>query len=371
MQATYNGVAFTATSQAVWTSLSIGTDNPELSSTIASAATMKLARLSTSNLFYTPIEERFERLTRIARVALDVPVAAVTLINSEKQWFKSVSGWDVTELPMERSLCQWTLDDNQVTIIEDTSEDPRTLDHPLVEFSPKFRFYAGCPLKDAENRLVGTLCTYDINPRKFSAVDRQCLRDLAALTHREFHADQLAHAHAAMTAKLGIARREAMMDPLTRLWNRRGAMVMLHGACQEADQTDRPLAVALLDLDNFKRVNDTYGHSIGDEVLRRLGSCIISCIRDDDVTCRIGGDEFLLLISDADAQIAAHVAERLRRSITETAIATRQGNIPISISIGFTIREPNENVSAEELLERADKGLLQSKSSGRNSVRCA
>lgn len=339
-----------------------------LSSTIASTATLKLARIPESDFFYTPLEERFERLTRLARRALNVPVAAVTLISAEKQWFKSVGGWNVLELPREQSLCFLTVQSGNLTVIEDTQLEPQTTEHPLVAAGPRFRFYAGLPLHDEHEGIIGTFCTFDIKPRKFSAADRQCLTDLAALSQRELVTDQLRDAHMALTTKLGVARREAMMDPLTRLWNRRGASVLLKAAFDECDRENIDLAVASLDFDNFKRINDTYGHQIGDEVLRRVASRLVGSIRTRDVTCRIGGDEFLLIMTGTSSETAGRIAERARRQVTETAIPTRQGNIPMSISIGFSIRKPHEPISVDQLLERADQGLMRSKSGGRNRV---
>src|SRR6185436_12349168 len=126
-----------------------------------------------------------------------------------------------------------------------------------------------------------------LKPREFTAADRQALADLAAMTQREMVSDRLSDAHAALTAKLSVARREAMMDPLTRLWNRRGASVLLKSSFATADQRGTPLTLALLDLDNFKRINDSYGHQIGDEVLRKVASRLISAVRGKDMVCRI------------------------------------------------------------------------------------
>lgn len=343
-------------------------DSTALTRTIASTATIKLASMSSCKLLYTPLEERFERITRLARRALSVPVAAITLIDDGKQWFKSVCGWNVTELPNDRSLCRWTLESGDLTVISNAAEDPRTQDHPLVRSPPRFAFYAGVPLTDDDGDVIGTFCVYDTTARRLGAAERQTLRDLAGIAQREFFSDRLSDAHNALSSKLGAARREAMMDPLTRLWNRRGASVLLKSALEKAESDRSTFAVALLDLDNFKRVNDTYGHQIGDEVLRRLASRLIASLRMSDMTCRIGGDEFLLLMSDTDATTAAKVTERLRRAVTETPIPTRQGAVPMSISIGFTIHRPEDACSVEELLERADKGLMESKVSGRNRV---
>jgi diguanylate cyclase (GGDEF)-like protein len=343
----------------------------ELSKTIASTATLKLAHLPMLDLFYTPLEERFERITRLTRRALNMPVAAITLLNSEKQWFKSVSGWAVTELSLEQSLCTRTIESEELVEIADMRADPRTAQHPLVVSPPRFRAYAGFPLIDGDGVAAGTLCVFDVKPHSLSRADKQCLADLAAITQRELADDHLRSVHAALTAKLSIARREAMMDPLTRLWNRRGAMMLLESMFQDADRRNATLALALLDLDSFKQVNDKLGHHIGDEVLRKIGARLVNGVRSGDVACRLGGDEFLLLMVDSDSVAAHKISERVRRIVMETPIPTRDGAVPMTASVGFVLRQPGDAASIEALLERADQALMASKNDGRNRVRMA
>ena len=339
-----------------------------LTETIASTATIKLAQLPESTFFCTPIEERFERLTRLARRALHVPVAAITFLNKEKQWFKSVAGWNVTELPNEQSFCPITLAAGQLTVFEDTRQDAALSHHPLVTTGPQFRFYAGLPIMDESDNLCGTFCVFDQKPRQLSPADRSTLADLAALTQREIVGEHMRSVHDSLTAKLGIARRESMMDPLTRLWNRRGASVIIKSALDQARQQGSSVGIAILDLDNFKRINDTYGHQTGDEVLRKTALRLIQSIRTNDSVCRIGGDEFLLLMKDTDTETARHTAERVRHSVVETPVPTRQGEIRLSTSIGFAIKPGQDEISVEELIERADRALLRSKSLGRDRV---
>jgi len=340
-----------------------------LTKTIASTATLKIANIHSLDLFYTPLEERFERITRIARRALHAPVAAISLLNEDKQWFKSAAGWGISELPRDQAICKLTVESNQIVMIGDTIADSRVAKLPIVMSAPRFRAYAGHPLLDERGACIGTFCVFDLKPREFAPVDRQALIDLAALAQRELLSDQLTSANAALTSKLGMARREALMDPLTHLWNRRGASVLLKAAFGSADQRGTPLALALLDLDNFKRINDTRGHQAGDEVLRRVASRLLSAVRGDDAICRLGGDEFLVLMADTDAAIASRVAERIRRAITDTPIPTRDGSLSISVSVGCTIRQPRDTTAVEALLERADQALMESKSAGRNRVR--
>ena len=343
--------------------------NDSLTRTIASTATLKIANIHSLDLFYTPLEERFERITRLARRALQVPVAAITLMNEEKQWFKSVAGWGVSELPREHTLCRLPADDNRLVMIPDTTKDPRTADCHIVTSAPRFRAYAGYPLLDEHGTVSGTFAIFDVRPRQFSAADRQSILDLAAMAQREVLSDQLGDAHKALIAKLSVARREAMMDPLTRLWNRRGASVLLKAAFDSSDRSRTPITLALLDLDNFKRINDSYGHQIGDEVLRKVSARLVSAVRGDDAVCRIGGDEFLIVMRETDTKPASQIAERVRRVITDAPIPTRDGALPMSVSVGFTVRAPDEQLSSDELLDRADQALLESKAAGRNRVR--
>ncbi|HUF71294.1 MAG TPA: sensor domain-containing diguanylate cyclase [Gammaproteobacteria bacterium] len=341
---------------------------PALTETIASTATIKLAQLSESTFFCTPIEERFERITRLARRALHVPVAAITFLTEQKQWFKSVAGWSVTELPNEQSFCPITLAAGQMTIFEDTKKEPAVSKHPLVTNAPQFRFYAGLPIMDENGDLCGTFCVFDQKPRQLSPADKATLEDLAQLAQREILGERMKTVHTSLTAKLGIARRESMMDPLTRLWNRRGASVMIKGALDEAKRQGSSVAVAILDLDNFKQVNDTFGHQIGDEVLRKTALRLIQSLRNNDCVCRFGGDEFLLIMKDADTDTARAAAERIRRQVSETPIPTRHGDITVSTSIGFVVGAGETDTSVEDLIERADQALLKSKSQGRDRV---
>ncbi len=341
---------------------------PALTETIASTATIKLAQLPESTFFCTPIEERFERLTRLARRALNVPVAAITFLNEEKQWFKSVAGWTVTELPNDQSFCPITLAAGQLTVFEDTHQEPAVRQHPLVTTGPHFRFYAGLPIVDENGNLCGTFCVFDQKPRQLSPRDRATLADLAALTQREIVSEHMRSVHTSLTSKLGIARRESMMDPLTRLWNRRGASVLIKGALDAAREQGSRVGLAILDLDNFKRINDSYGHQVGDEVLRKTALRLVQGIRNNDSVCRVGGDEFLLLMKDVDAKMARQTTERLRCSVGANPIPTRQGDIRVSTSVGYAVRAGGEDISVEELIGRADKALLKSKSLGRDQV---
>ena len=131
----------------------------------------------------------------------------------------------------------------------------------------------------------------------------------------------------------------------------------------------RPLAFVIMDIDFFKQVNDTYGHDIGDEVLKEFAGRISANVRGIDLACRYGGEEFVVAMPDTDIAFATNIAERLRQSIetTPVRISRDPGALKITISIGIARAEGGDD-TAEKLLHRADQALYRAKRSGRNRV---
>jgi diguanylate cyclase (GGDEF)-like protein len=343
----------------------------KLTRTIASTSTLKLAGMHIVDVFYTPLEERFERITRLARRALNVPVAAITCMSPDKQWFKSVAGWAVTELPVSHSLCPLTMEENRICVINDTRADSRVANHPLVAKKPHFRFYAGYPLQETSGIAVGTLCVFDTKPREFSEEQLCTLHDLGEIARQELLSNQLSDAQGELITKLGAARREAMFDPLTRVWNRRGATALLNSTLAKATERDADIALCLLDIDNFKAINDEFGHQAGDQVLRKLAAMLVSSVRSDDIVCRYGGDEFLLILPDTSAEDASRIAERARRTVADSPVQVREGVLSTSVSIGLAVRHRGSEVTVDGLVRQIDDALRDCKRDGRNQIRLA
>ena len=155
---------------------------------IAAAAppdeTERLRALHEHGILDTPPEERFDRITRLARRLLDVPAAMVTLIDSERQWFKSTAGFEVTETPRDLAFCSYTVQQDEMFIVPDALADPRFADNPVVADGPRLRFYAGRPVH-IDGRRVGTLCVVDSRPRHLGEDDKKALDDLAQLVEKE------------------------------------------------------------------------------------------------------------------------------------------------------------------------------------------
>ena len=142
----------------------------------------------------TDAEERFDRLTRLAARILDVPIALVSLIDRDRQWFKSRVGLAATETSREISFCGHAIHSDELFVVNDAALDDRFHDNPLVSDDPSIRFYAGRPLRAAAGERIGTLCVIDRQPRELSPEDRQTLDDLASLVERELQQRTLADA---------------------------------------------------------------------------------------------------------------------------------------------------------------------------------
>ncbi|MBD3921984.1 GGDEF domain-containing protein [Paenibacillus sp. PR3] len=154
----------------------------------------------------------------------------------------------------------------------------------------------------------------------------------------------------------------ALTDPLTGMKNRRYFNESLLAHINKFHRSGDPFSIALIDIDRFKSINDTYGHPVGDLVLTELAELLHASSRETDVTARFGGEEFVMLLAGADAINAVHIAERIRTVIQMTPM----GNLHITASIGVATMTSED--SDDKLISKADQALYRSKTSGRNRV---
>ena len=165
--------------------------------------------------------------------------------------------------------------------------------------------------------------------------------------------------------------RLAVTDDLTGLKNRRGFFDLARREMERAQRTHRPVTALMLDLDGFKRINDTFGHAVGDEVLRHLGDRCRRAVRDIDLVGRYGGEEFCVLLPETDLKTALEVAERIRSSIADQPFDTAAGPLAIRISIGLALAGEDGGETVETLLDRADTAMYYVKQEGGNAVQSA
>lgn len=164
-----------------------------------------------------------------------------------------------------------------------------------------------------------------------------------------------------------LLKNQAIRDPLTSLYNRRYFEEEVKKRISQAQQSNGIYSVLMSDIDFFKRVNDTYGHKIGDKVLIELASACDKALRDGDIVARYGGEEFVIYLADVDAQMAKVVAERLRNTISELRVPTDDGRtVQFTISIGISSSKISDNI--DTLIKTADEALYKAKQNGRNRV---
>jgi len=219
-----------------------------------------------------------------------------------------------------------------------------------------FRSAMFAPLLLRED-VLGVLALTSSKPFAFSEADLRLLVSFAATTTAAL---QNAMLHAEV-------QKIAITDALTGLYNRRGLEELGRHEVERFQRFGNPLSLTMFDIDFFKKVNDTYGHGIGDQILRGLADRCRGMIRQVDIFARYGGEEFVILLPETDLFQAVNMAERLRQATAETPFMTDQGPIPITISLGVTRASKNRSDLAA-LLEQADMALYDAKQKGRNRV---
>ncbi len=307
----------------------------------------RLAELRSLNVLDTIAEERFDRLTRMARRLFGVDVALVSLVDENRQWFKSCAGMELSETPRDISFCGHAILGDGAFVIPDALQDERFCDNPLVAGPPHVRFYAGCPLRGPGGRKLGTLCIIDSKPRAFSDEDVEMLVDLALMVEREFSAIEW-----------------ATVDELTGLSNRRGFMMLAQHSLQLCTRQNIPAALVFIDLDHLKQVNDQLGHAEGDWVLVTFAQHLMKAFRSSDVVARLGGDEFLVLLTNHSKAAAESAMARLQQALDATNEAEARG-YDISFSYGLVEFDPKRHHTIGALISEGDSLMYKTKKARR------
>lgn len=294
-------------------------------------------------LLDTAPEERFDRLTRLAKRLFNVPIALVTLVDKERQWFKSCVGLDTTETPRSVSFCAHAILRDELMLVPDAREDERFHDNPLVTGEPHIRFYAGYPLTVPSGNKMGTLCLIDTKPRDLDEEERALLRDLAGMAEQELMAVQM-----------------ASMDELTLLSNRRGFKMLAQHALDACARLEKPATLLFFDLNDFKQINDLYGHAEGDSALKTFADVLRIAFRESDVVGRLGGDEFVALLTGSSHVETTAIMARLK-DILEERNATLHRGYAIRFSVGQIEYNPQRHDSVDKLLADADAAMYEHK----------
>lgn len=214
--------------------------------------TARLAALNRYEILDTPQEPAFDRITGLIQMILKVPMCAVSIVDADRQWFKSCIGIPAPQTARDVAFCAYTIQERTPFVVPDAQKDPLFANNPLVTGPPFIRSYLGIPLSTPDGYNIGSLCAIDVKPRSFSADEIEIMKNFATLVGDELE-----------------LRRIALTDHLTGAASRRSFTLELEKTLARHKRSPQKAALLMLDIDHFKRVNDTYGHPAGDLVLKK------------------------------------------------------------------------------------------------------
>ncbi|MBP8231826.1 diguanylate cyclase [Rhizorhabdus sp.] len=292
-------------------------------------------------------EDQFDRITDLVRTVLRVPMSTITLIDRDRQWFKSRAGVTATETPRSIAFCDRAIRTHAPLVVEDAREHPMFRDNPLVTGEPNVVAYAGVPLRSPDGYNIGTLCAIDVERRAFSAEHIDVLGKLAAIVVDELE-----------------LRRIAASDALTGLLSRRAMLQAIETTVRDGAEGGIAGSLILLDIDHFKTINDAFGHPAGDEVLRSVARSCVAEAGNDAMVGRLGGEEFALLLPRTGAPEALALSDRLRAAVSALQLDVIDAR-RVTISAGVsTAHHPVGSVA--RWLSIADALLYDAKRAGRD-----
>jgi diguanylate cyclase (GGDEF)-like protein len=309
------------------------------------------------------LDEAYGVIGRLAPQLFPTEAGAVFSVRPELDRAEAVASWGAS--PLDRrgfsvDEC-WALRDGRTHVVEDTTTGVTCKHLP----SPAPPAYLCTPLP-AQGGSLGVLYVAS------ETGDRAAASELGYAKQRlaEAVAAQLSLALANVQLRETL-RSQSIHDPLTGLFNRRYMEETLQRELHRAQRARRPMSVLMADVDGFKQQNDAFGHSAGDAVLRELGALLLRNLRKEDIACRYGGEEFVLVLPDAALENGARRAEQLRLAVKQMRVVHNDLTIgPVTISIGVSAF-PEHGADAEALLRAADAALYLAKHQGRDRVTLA
>ncbi|NWK94903.1 sensor domain-containing diguanylate cyclase [Sphingobium lactosutens] len=309
----------------------------------------RIAALQRYDILDTPAEGAFDKITALVRNLVGVPISAVSLIDTDRQWFKSLDGLDATETDRKVAFCDHAIRQAEPLVVPDAQLDPRFRDNPLVTGDPGIRSYAGVPLRTPDGYNIGSLCAVDTRLRDFGPEQVAILSGLAPIVVEQ------------MELRL-LAERDGLSGALTR----RAFVAEVDKHIALYIRHKRPAALIMLDIDHFKRVNDSHGHGAGDRVIEAVSALCRSQSRPSDSLGRLGGEEFGLLLPETSESEAMVVAHRLRDAVERFEIS-HQPPLHVTASFGVAVIG-HGRLNSHAWIAAADAALYDAKRGGRNAV---
>ena len=297
----------------------------------------RLATLYLLEILDSPAQEQFDRITRMAQRLFAVPIAVISFVDADRDWFKSRLGVEATELPRELSFSSHTILERDVLVVQDAAMDLRFFNNPLVEGASGIRFYAGCPITAWNGVNIGALSIMSPTPRTLTTDERNALRDLAAAVEHEIGASAL-----------------KLVDELTGLMNHRGLRLIANHIVPRASRDGEAMSMLFIDFQDLDSVNKNFGRPAGDAALVVVADVLRETLRSADIPARMRGDDFAILLPDTEDNEVAAVISRIRHELDQRS---EQQQLPggLTVRISCATLDPSaEDFSLEGLIALAD-----------------
>lgn len=323
---------------------------------------MALARYE---ILDTAPEAEFTSIAQLAGAICKAPLMAISFLEHDRQWFKARLGLDVSETPIGQSFCKLASESNDVFVVEDALSDKRFSENPLVRGPPNIRFYAGMRIRAGDGTPIGALCVLDneARPGGITPVEHASLQTLARQVETLLELRRaLLEQKKQLNVTEGLAKQlryVANHDGLTGLLRREAFHTCLAATLLRRNGS-AGVAVALIDIDHFKQLNDAHGHDAGDRLLQNFTARLGKVLRPSDIVARLGGDEFAVIIDDVEcssslATMLGSISRRLNQPFFHDG-----RTIQCQASIGLSFY-PDHASTPSSLLKCSDLALAEAK----------
>lgn len=297
----------------------------------------RLRSLRALHLLDTSVEDRFDRLTQLACSLFSTPMASFTLVDENRQWFKSSVGLSDPETPREISFCSRAIDGEGIFIVNHASQDPRFASNPAVTGELGIQFYAGAVLRSPDREKVGTLCVMDTQPRSLETAELRLLHDLAQLVEKEIFGDW------------GLS-----LDAITGLLNRDGFESRAQNMLGLTQHRRMQSCLLIFQLDNLDVVLDEGDYHAGGQALRSFTGLLRDGWRDAHLLGRTGRDEFSVLLLGCGV---SDVTPQLQSFSEQVVSSTELRGYPLIFRVGAAETTPGEKPELGRLVEQACRRL--------------
>lgn len=309
---------------------------------IPSDETQRLKTLRDLRLLDTPPEERFDRVTRLARQVFSTQIALVSLVDADRQWFKSRQGLAAEETHRDISFCGHAILDDKIMVVKDAETDQRFCDNPLVCGDPNIRFYAGYPLAAPDGSRIGTLCIIDNKPKELSNEQLQLLRELGRMIEEEL-----------------IAANDSTIDPVTGLSSRIGFLPIADQLLALCKRKREPATLMLFHLKDFHTFEEQHGRYEGDTTAIEVAHLLMASFFESDMVGRISLDTFAVLL----ASTSLDGADEARKSFDKMLSARNRDSSrkhELRVNVDTIAYNESRHKNADLLLREGETRIIES-----------